>query len=75
MVKLIPARVENGYVVPLLPLPETSEFLSVSILVELGDRQELPTNIPVMDKWYGVLKEPAGNYEEEYLKYLEEKYR
>ncbi|HWE36177.1 MAG TPA: hypothetical protein VG406_06360 [Isosphaeraceae bacterium] len=37
MVRLIPARIEGGRVIPEGPLPEPGEVRSVSILLEVGD--------------------------------------
>ncbi len=36
MLKLIPARIENGLVVPVTPLPDAGTIRSVSLLVEVN---------------------------------------
>jgi hypothetical protein len=73
MVKVIPARLENGHVVPEAPLPAAAEIRSVAILLEM---ETLPSTEGArrMEKWYGVLKGYEGDPKEDYRKHLEEKY-
>ena len=74
MVKIIPARLENGHVVPETALPPAAEIKGVCILLEITDAA-IPKRDPRgLEKWFGVLKDYEGDPKEDYRKHLEEKY-
>jgi hypothetical protein len=75
MVQLIPARIEDGKVVPNLPLPATGAIQSVSILVEVAEPSCQADRAAALSRLRGILKENVGDAREEYRRYLEEKYR
>ncbi len=77
MVKVVRGRLENGYIVPLEPLPATLEVRSVAIILEVAEGPSPQQKSPqqnLMDKWYGVLRGYTGDAKEDYRKHLEEKY-
>ena len=72
MIKIVPAKLENGEIKPVAPLPSPEEIRSVSILLEV---QEPPAPDPSrMLKWFGILKDYTGDPKADYRKHLEEKY-
>lgn len=71
MVQRIPARLENGHVVPEAPLPE--KVRSVSILVETEDARPDRTT-STLEKMTGIIRDP-GDWKADYTQYLEEKYK
>ncbi|MBY0523674.1 MAG: hypothetical protein K2R98_09750 [Gemmataceae bacterium] len=75
MVKVIPARIENGQVVPESPLPPTADVRSVSILVEIAEVKIEPVRGSFLARWAGVLNGYEGDARQEYREYLEKKYQ
>ncbi len=74
MVRIIPAHIEDGRIVPDGPLPEKDKVRSVSIHVELSGampRQDRGSTLP---RLLGILKD-VDNPKQEYVDYLERKYR
>ena len=74
MVRLIPARIENGRVIPSEPLPEGAEVRSVTVLVEVVE-PELTARESTLPRLLGILKTDVPNPREQYRQHLEEKYR
>jgi hypothetical protein len=73
MVKVIPARIENGQVIPDTALPPDAEIQKVTILVDL--REKTPSQEgTIVSRLVGILKD-VGDPREEYGAYLAEKYR
>jgi hypothetical protein len=73
MVKVIPARIKNGLVIPDVALPPDAEIQEVSILVNL--REQAPAEEgAILSKLVGILKD-VEDPREEYGAYLAEKYR
>lgn len=73
MVKVIPARIENGQVIPDVALPPDSEIQEVSILINLRERTSAKEGT-IVSRLVGILKD-VGYSREEYGAYLAEKYR
>jgi hypothetical protein len=74
MVKVIPARLENGQVIPSEPLPEAGTVRNVSIVLEFAEPAGRPATGSTLPRLLGLLK-PEEDLERSYLDYLEEKYR
>jgi hypothetical protein len=74
MIKVIPAHLENGHVVPDVPLPEASDIKSVRLLVELADADPVPSAGSIVDRLHGLLRDHDVS-EQDYRDYLEQKYR
>jgi hypothetical protein len=74
MVKLIPARIENGHVVPEDSLPRAEVVRSVCILLEIAEPTQPADEPGHLLKWFGILKGYTGDPKEGYRKHLEEKY-
>jgi hypothetical protein len=74
MIKVIPAHLENGHVVPDVPLPEESDIKSVRLLVELSGTEANPRGGSIVDRLHGLLKDEP-DIEGQYREYLERKYR
>ncbi|HOB74781.1 MAG TPA: hypothetical protein PKG54_09660 [Phycisphaerae bacterium] len=74
MVKVIPARISEGNVVPKTPLPSAESIRSIFIVVELADPEESEKRESTLPRMLGLLK-GADVSEEDYVRYLEEKYR
>jgi hypothetical protein len=74
MIKVIPAHLENGHVVPDAPLPEASDIKSVRLLVELSDADVKPRAGSIVDRLHGLLRAHDVS-EQDYRDYLEQKYR
>ena len=75
MVRLIPAHLENGCVVPDAPLPIGSQIRSVAVLVELAEIAAHPKPSSPLQPLAGILKGcPVGDAREEYHDYLDKKY-
>jgi len=73
MVKVIPARIENGQVIPNVALPPEAEIQQVSILVDLRENPSAGEGT-ILSKLVGILKD-VEDPREEYGAYLVEKYR
>ena len=73
MVKVIPARIENGHVVPEMPLPAAANVRSVSILVDVAEPPPIRRE-STLPRLLGILKD-VGDPKQEYIEYLEKKYR
>lgn len=73
MVKVIPARIENGNVVPQTPLPDAGTVRSVSIVLDLAEPAPAtrPSTLP---RLLGILRD-VGDPRQEYVDHLERKYR
>jgi len=74
MVKVIPARIENGHVVPEMPLPASADVRSVSILLDVAEPPRPARRESTLPRLLGILKD-VGDPKQEYCQYLEEKYR
>ncbi len=74
MMQLIPARIENGQVVPMTALPEAGTVRSVSILVEVEEVAR-PSADAMLPRLLGLLKADADDPRQAYREYLQGKYR
>jgi hypothetical protein len=74
MVKVIPAHVENGYVVPDAALPASCQIKSVAILLEVQDTRPPRQGASTFSLLHGILKGYQGDPEADYRRHLEEKY-
>ena len=74
MVKLVPARLENGAVVPEGPLPAASEVRSVSILLEVREPSVASGKESTLPRLLGILKVAPEDGREQYRQQLEPKY-
>jgi hypothetical protein len=80
MVKVIPARIENGRVIPSEPLPEDSTIEGVSLLLKLKPKTpETGRRSSVLSELRGILQGKVSQSDHdlnrEYAEYLEAKYR
>jgi hypothetical protein len=75
MVKVIPARIENGQIVPEAPLPPSGEVRSVTIHVEVAEPVQKPPKESTLPRLLGILRGYTGDAKQEYHEYLERKYR
>jgi len=73
MVKVIPARIKNGQVIPDVALPPDVEIKQVSILVNVREKTPAEEGT-ILSKLVGILKD-VEDPREEYGAYLAEKYR
>lgn len=73
MLKVIPARIENGQVIPDVALPPDAEIQGVSILVNLRE-ETLAKEGTIVSRLVGILKD-VDDPRDEYGAYLAEKYR
>jgi len=73
MVKIIPAHMENGQVIPDAALPPDAEIRKVTILVDLCEKTPAEEGT-IVSKLVGILKD-VGDPREEYGAYLAEKSR
>jgi hypothetical protein len=77
MIRVIPAHIEGGRVVPDGPIPPPASVRGVSIVFDLGEDRSRSTREAASARLIGLLKD-AGDPDrlrEEYVGYLEEKYR
>jgi hypothetical protein len=72
MVKVIPARIKSGQVIPDVVLPPEAEIQQVSVLVDLRDNSSAGEGT-ILSKLVGILKD-VDDPREEYGAYLAEKY-
>ncbi len=76
MVKVIPAHIENGQVVPNEPLPDTSAIAHVSVVLNLKPTAQ---NQSTLADLRGILKgkvtESDEDLKREYVEHLARKYR
>lgn len=76
MVKVIPAHIENGQVIPESPLPEAAEVRGLSIVVECDVPDSRAVKEAAMSRLVGILKGvDLDDAHEDYVQYLIEKYR
>jgi hypothetical protein len=74
VVKIIPARLENGQIVPSQPLPDRAMVRNVSIVLELNESAGRSPGESTLPRLLGLLKVDEDP-EQAYIDYLTEKYR
>ncbi len=74
MVTVIPARITDGNVVPDTPLPPAESVRSVSVVIETADPQPEGKQESTLPRLLGLLKGTRVS-PDDYVQYLEEKYR
>lgn len=72
VIKIIPAKIDAGRIIPDSPLPEAEEIQKVSIIIEITEAATREDSS--LAKLEGIL-EGTGASEAEYYEYLEQKHR
>jgi hypothetical protein len=77
MIKAIPAHIEEGRIVTDTPLPDVSEIHSVTVLLEFVGTEPRSAKEQAVSRLAGLLKysDDPEEFQEDYVRYLEEKYR
>jgi hypothetical protein len=69
----IPAKIENGKIIPVAEIPESELIRHVAILVEVEDAQYKNLSVSsCVERLRGILKEDSDS---DYVNYLENKYQ
>lgn len=74
MIQVIPAHMENGSVVPDLELPADVDVRTVSIVVEVVEREGVAPSQPSSSRLFGILRGRKVT-RDDYREHLEQKYR
>jgi hypothetical protein len=77
MIKMMPAHIEQGRIVTDAPLPDEENLRSITVLLEFKGTEPRSAKEEAVSRLTGLLKN-SGNpesFQEDYVRYLEEKYR